>query len=299
MQVLFQLSYSPTERGLYQRTPLGPARRRPSNAGPKRSSGSRDGIIRPVTSEAAAVADLPGGTLPYTLRRSSRARVLRVVIHPDRGVVVTVPARSVRPEHERRAAAFLADREPWLRKHLGRQAEVERRIAARGGGRDGGSIPFRGRLRAVRVVPAVSGIRRSAVVAFDDELVIHRVAADRRPDSTILETWLKDEARRAIDGAITEHATSMSVAAQAVTLRDPRTRWGSAARSGRLSFSWRLILAPPEALETVVIHELAHLRVFGHGPRFWALVASRRPDHRLWRRWLHDHSSELHRALTA
>ncbi len=81
-----------------------------------------------------------------------------------------------------------------------------------------------------------------------------------------------------------------------MTLRDPRTRWGSAARSGRLSFSWRLILAPPEALETVVCHELAHLRVFGHGPTFWALVASRRPDHRVWRRWLHDHATELHRA---
>ena len=82
-----------------------------------------------------------------------------------------------------------------------------------------------------------------------------------------------------------------------LSLRDPRTRWGSASRSGRLSFSWRLILAPPDALETVVCHELAHLRVFGHGPRFWALVETRRPDHRVWRRWLHDHSTELHRAL--
>jgi predicted metal-dependent hydrolase len=48
----------------------------------------------------------------------------------------------------------------------------------------------------------------------------------------------------------------------------------------------------------VVCHELAHLRVFGHGPRFWTLVASRRPDHRIWRRWLHDHATELHLALT-
>jgi predicted metal-dependent hydrolase len=61
--------------------------------------------------------------------------------------------------------------------------------------------------------------------------------------------------------------------------------------------SWRLILAPPEALETVVVHELAHLRVFGHGPRFWAVVASRRADHLVWRRWLRTHSLELHAAL--
>ena len=84
-----------------------------------------------MTSEAAAIAQLPGGPLPYTLRRSSRARVLRVVIHPDRGVVVTVPARTVRPEHEHRAAAFLAQREPWLRKHLGLQAEAQRVEPAR------------------------------------------------------------------------------------------------------------------------------------------------------------------------
>ena len=75
------------------------------------------------------------------------------------------------------------------------------------------------------------------------------------------------------------------------------SRWGSCSTTGALSFSWRLVLAPPEALETVVIHELAHLRVFGHGPRFWSVVASRRPDHAIWRRWLRDHSIELHGAL--
>jgi predicted metal-dependent hydrolase len=57
-------------------------------------------------------------------------------------------------------------------------------------------------------------------------------------------------------------------------------------------------LAPPEALETVVVHELAHLRIFGHGPTFWAVVASRRPDHRRWRKWLRDHALELHGALS-
>src|SRR4026208_576337 len=67
---------------------------------------------RGATPEAAGHAELPGGALPYTLRRSSRARVLRVVIHPDRGVVVTIPARTVRPEHERRATAFLPERGP-------------------------------------------------------------------------------------------------------------------------------------------------------------------------------------------
>jgi predicted metal-dependent hydrolase len=63
--------------------------------------------------------------------------------------------------------------------------------------------------------------------------------------------------------------------------------------------SWRLILAPPAALETVVVHELAHLRAFGHGPGFWALVAARRPTHLADRAWLRRHSHALHGALDA
>jgi predicted metal-dependent hydrolase len=248
--------------------------------------------------EAPALAELPGGPVPYTLRRSPRARSLRVVVHPERGVVVTLPAgRSGGGEAERHAVAFLAEREPWLRRHLARHAALNARIAARGGARDGGAVPYRGLLRRIRVVPAVSGVRHSDVVAIDDELVIHRVAADRRPEAAILEGWFRHEARRVIDEAVADHADALGVRPTAVTLRDPRTRWGSASRAGRLSFSWRLVLAPPEALETVVCHELAHLRVFGHGPRFWTLVASRRPDHRIWRRWLHDHATELHLAL--
>ena len=248
--------------------------------------------------QAPAIASLPGGPVPYTLRYSTRARGLRVVIHPERGVVVTVPAtRSGRHDGERRAVEFLGEREPWLRRHLARQAETAAAIAARGGAIDGGLVPFHGRLHRIRVVPAVSGMRRSDVARFDDELVIHRVALDRRTDAAILEVWLRGEARAAIDARLDAHTEVLGVSPAGVTLRDPRTRWGSASRTRRLSFSWRLVLAPPEALDTVVIHELAHLRVFGHGPAFWALVASRRPDHRMWRRWLHDHATELHNAL--
>ena len=115
----------------------------------------------------------------------------------------------------------------------------------------------------------------------------------------VLEAWFRARARSDIEAQIAEHATAIGVEPAAVSLRDPRSRWGSASRAGRLSFSWRLVLAPPEALETVVIHELAHLRVFGHGPRFWAVVAARRPDHVAWRHWLRDHSMELHGALAA
>ena len=147
----------------------------------------------------------------------------------------------------------------------------------------------------------VAGPRRSRVsregTPDGDELVVRLAAADRRPVPVVLTEWLRDRARRALEREIASHAPALKVEPAGFALRDPRSRWGSASREGRLSFSWRLVLAPPQALETVVVHELAHLRVFGHGPRFWALVASRRPDHVEWRRWLAAHSLELHGAL--
>ncbi len=253
--------------------------------------------------ETPAIARLPGGPVQYTLRRSPRSRGLRVVIHPDRGVVVTVPAAGrrgwARPESH--IEAFLGEREPWLRRHLGRQARDRAELAARGGLTDGAVLRFRGDLHRLRIEPARAGVRRSSVErvggADEDEIVVRIAPADRRDVSSVLVAWLKPRARAAVERDIERHARALGVTAVAVSVRDQRTRWGSASRQGRLAFSWRLILAPPEALETVVVHELAHLRVFGHGPRFWEVVASRRPDHKVWRRWLRDHSAELHGAL--
>ena len=90
---------------------------------------------------------------------------------------------------------------------------------------------------------------------------------------------------------------AMGVQVKRVTIRDQRTRWGSASRSGTLSFSWRLVLAPPEVLDYVVVHELAHLQVAGHGKRFWALVAKHHSGAASSRKWLRDHHDEIRSAL--
>jgi predicted metal-dependent hydrolase len=240
---------------------------------------------------------------PYTLRRSTRARRLRVTIDPDHGLIVTVPPATrrgwARPEAD--IERFLREREGWVRRHLQRHAQQRAELAARGGLRDGATIRFRGELHFLRVVAAAAGSRRSTVTREGgddtDELVVRLAPADRRSIAAVLEAWFRERARVLIDAQIARHAPALRVNPTAVSVRDQRSRWGSASHRGRLSFSWRLILAPPEALETVVIHELAHLRVFGHGPAFWALVAGRRPDHLTWRKWLRTHSLELHAAL--
>jgi predicted metal-dependent hydrolase len=239
----------------------------------------------------------------YILRRSARSRRLRITIDPELGLVVTIPPATRRgwAHPERLIEGFLREREPWIRRHLDRQAKQRAELAARGGLTDGASIRYLGELHRLRVVAADVG-RRSTVARTvglaGPEIRVELIARDRDRADRVLEAWFRDQARFAIDATIQDHAAALGVAAAAVALRDPRSRWGSASREGRLMFSWRLILAPPEALETVVIHELAHLKVFGHGPRFWAIVASRRPDHVEWRRWLRARSLELHGALS-
>lgn len=202
---------------------------------------------------------------------------------------------------EERIEAFLRDRERWVLRHMSRLERERAEVAALGPTEDGGRLFYRGEPHRIRVVAMAGTHRRSAVERAGadegDELVVRRASGDRRTLEAILEAWLRDRAAEAIARAVDLHAPALRVTPAEVVLRDPKSRWGSASKKGRLMFSWRLVLAPPLALETVVVHELAHLRVFGHGPGFWKLVAGRRPDHLAQRAWLRKHSHALHAAL--
>jgi predicted metal-dependent hydrolase len=253
--------------------------------------------------ESSVVTQLAGGPLAYVLRRTPRSRGMRLTIHPSRGVVVSVPPATRRgwAHPESHVEAFLRDREPWIRRHLARQAAERRALAERPELGEGRLLRYRGVPHEVVVTAAAPGVRRSRVSTIEGAdgptVRLELTARDRLRAAAVLEAWLRERARAAIDEALVRHASAMGVRPQAVTVRDARSRWGSCSRAGRLSFSWRLILAAPEALESVVVHELCHLRVFGHGKRFHELLARHMPDAPRWRRWLHDHAAELHAAL--
>jgi len=80
-----------------------------------------------------------------------------------------------------------------------------------------------------------------------------------------------------------------------ISLRDPRSRWGSCTSDGALSFSWRLILAPEAVLDYVVAHEVAHMVELNHSHRFWAVVRDIAGDTRSAKVWLKEHGTRLHR----
>ena len=107
--------------------------------------------------------------------------------------------------------------------------------------------------------------------------------------------WLKREARRKIDERVAEYAAVLGVRPKRITIRDTSSRWGSCSSARSLSFSWRLVLAPPAVLDYVVAHEVAHLRELNHRPRFWRLVELLVPDIEKSQAWLSDHGALLHR----
>jgi len=138
--------------------------------------------------------------------------------------------------------------------------------------------------------------------AVEEVIAAHRdwIAAERSRQVPRLElpaAVSEPDARRAARELVTmlaeEEAEALEVSYSRIEIRDQRTRWGSCSPRGTLSFNWRLVLAPIDVLDYVVVHELCHLREPNHSPRFWRLVAERRPAWREQRAWLREHGAEL------
>jgi predicted metal-dependent hydrolase len=108
-----------------------------------------------------------------------------------------------------------------------------------------------------------------------------------------LERWYRRAARREIAARLDRCCRAVGASYSGLTIRGQRTRWASCSSSGAMSFNWRLLLAPGAVLQYVVWHEVCHLQVMDHSPRFWALVSARCPDYREHARWLARHGSTL------
>jgi predicted metal-dependent hydrolase len=109
----------------------------------------------------------------------------------------------------------------------------------------------------------------------------------------VSESAARTGARELISALAEEEAERLGVAYRRIRIGGQRTLWGSCSPAGTLSFNWRLVLAPLEVLDYVVVHELCHLRVPNHSRRFWRLVEERRPRWREQRAWLREHGPEL------
>mgnify|MGYP000975985465 CR=1 FL=1 len=189
------------------------------------------------------------------MRISDRARRCRIQVGPD-GVTLVRPRRV----GERAALRLLHDHAAWV------IAQVRRATAA-----------------------------RAAVEGPDGTVLLEGRHVPRRelPEGAALDAALRARARAALGAAVAHHAPRMGVRPAGMQVRAQRTRWGSCSRRGGLSFNWRLVQAPPEVLDYVVVHELAHIVHPNHSTAFWMLVHAHCPDYPAHKRWLRRHSALL------
>ena len=221
------------------------------------------------------------GLVPVAIRRHPRARnyTLRVSA-PGRPPVLTMPQRGSLAEAQR----FLERHAGWLRRQIDRLPPA---IAIA----DGAALPLRGVLHTIHHAP---GRRGTVTVGTDADGPALYVAGEAAHLRRRVLDFLKREARRDIEAAVARHAARLGVRPKAIRTRDQITRWGSCTATGHLSFSWRLIMAPPLVLDYLAAHEVAHLSEMNHSRRFWTLCKSLAPETDTARAWLASHGPALH-----
>jgi predicted metal-dependent hydrolase len=218
-----------------------------------------------------------------SVRRHRRARRYTLRIHSaTREVILTMPLRG----SVREAKAFAQKHGGWISARL-------RRLPAAAPFADGAVLPLRGIEHRVVHRPGKRGTVWIEHGEGGEHLLC--VAGGAPHVGRRVGDFLRREAYRDLVAASRRAAELLEVSVKRISVRDQSSRWGSCSTTGVLSYSWRLILAPPFVLNYLAIHEVAHLVEMNHSPRFWRLVNRTCPDAERAKTWLDAHGTDLHR----
>jgi predicted metal-dependent hydrolase len=215
--------------------------------------------------------------LPLVIRKRKGARRMVLRYQPiTHALALTLPPYvSIR-----RGLSFVEEKRSWVLSRL--EGRLEKIPFA-----DGQVIPVLG------VPYRVTHAGGRGVVRIEGDRII--VSGDSVFLKRRMREWIKKCAAEEIKKCAEEKAARIGRRIKKITLRDTRSLWGSCSRAGNLSFSWRLVFAPPEVLDYLVAHEVAHLREHNHGQVFWKLVAGLCPHWKTSRAWIKKHGETLYR----
>jgi hypothetical protein len=216
--------------------------------------------------------------ITYTLKRSGKRRSIGLRID-ERGLTVSMPLRA----SEQWLHSVLQDKASWVLDKL-ENWQVAKVMPVVW--QDGASIPFRGEVITLRVVPDLFG----APPRLQGEsllLQLNGVATPQRIEK-IVSQWYREQALQVFEECVAHFAPLMEVAPRTIRLSSARTQWGSCSARGVISLNWQLVKLSLPLIDYVVIHELAHLKEMNHSAAFWRVVASACPDHKELRTALRD-----------
>ena len=234
-------------------------------------------VLQPAKS--THILDLPGGReVLLNLRRSAKARHILIKINDANGKVeLVLPRRAA----IRDGLTFANERAGWIEKQLSALPAP---------------VPFQaGTVLQLMGEPLLLARRQGGAKRLRRIGGLLEVPGEDAQFAGHVQCWLVAEARREIGERAESLAARIGRPVHHVAIRDTATRWGSCSAAGNLSFSWRLILAPPRVLNYVVAHEVAHLNEMNHSASFWHLVTELVGDPSCERLWLRRNGSQLKR----
>ncbi|BCL77249.1 hypothetical protein JHS3_29850 [Jeongeupia sp. HS-3] len=214
----------------------------------------------------------PGGELAYTVKRSARRGSIGLKIDAN-GLAVVLPARATLADADRAVIARIG----WILKHLANRPAPPPALA------DGAMVSWFG-----KPMMLVAGAKRSALA----DGVLH-IAGAGETLAPALSRFLQRTARSYFAERLPLWAGRMGLQPSQLKLTSAGTRWGSCTAAGAIRLNWRLVQAPLDVIDYVIIHELAHLAELNHSPRFWAIVAQYCPAWTAQRDWLKRHGHAL------
>ncbi|MGI9436677.1 MAG: M48 family metallopeptidase [Geminicoccaceae bacterium] len=222
-------------------------------------------------------------TIAYEIRRSARAKRLRLTVGPG-GVEVVIPERA----RDAEVRVFIDSHRGWIRSKVEKYQTSMARYQGPAQLVDGARIPFRGEPTPLVVTLAERVYPR--VVEGDGfrvELPRDLPAGDQETATELaLTRYLKRQAREDAWLSIERYGPPNQLVPSALRIKDQKRLWGSCTAANVISLNWRLILAPVDVFDYVVVHELCHIRHRHHQPPFWRAVAKVMPDFERHRHWL-------------
>lgn len=213
------------------------------------------------------------------LRVSKRARRMTLRLDPEtRAMHLIVPPRMDLGD----AVDFAGQHRAWIREKLSSLPKAVPFI-------DGAIMPVAGRDHYLEIIQ--DDERRNTKITVKNRIMCVETPLD--DPSLRIERYLRDWIQTEIDELAREKAAQIRRRIGDVRVRDTKSRWGSCAEDGNLSFCWRLVFAPREVIDYVVAHEVAHLVHFDHSPAFWRLCDRLSVDMAYGRDWLKEYGQTL------
>lgn len=228
-------------------------------------------------------------TIPYEIRRSARAKRMRIRVRPGQ-VDVVAP----RFTFKREIVAFVESKRQWIYDKTealrGRELSVtpERCVS-------GAKVLFRDRSLSLWV-ETTEEAQASLRFANGFHILVPETGGEAEREQaarSVLMSWLANRALEDARAWTEQYGARLDAYPTRLRIGNQKTLWGSCSARGAVSLNWRLIAAPKPVFEYVVVHELCHLLEHNHSPRFWKLVESLLPDHRERRAWLKQHGVAL------